>query len=237
MSTFRLPVEQVGLEQSIQRAMRKFQNSPLKLNINDKNFTQPLGRITASADEFTKSIEASNARVVAFGASVAVINSIQNAFKQLVVQTIQVQKSLTEINVVMNQTSANLDRFGNSLFDIAKNTAQSFDTVATAATEFARQGLSMEKTLKRTNDALVLTRLTGMKAADAVKGLTAAVNSFADAGLTTAEVMNKLAAVDMAFAVSSDDLINGLSRAAAVAQDAGMNIDQLIGSITAAQQI
>ncbi len=237
MSTFRLPVEQVGLEQSIQRAMRKFQNSPLKLNINDKNFTQPLGRITASADEFTKSIEASNARVVAFGASVAVINSIQNAFKQLVVQTIQVQKSLTEINVVMNQTSSNLDRFGNSLFDIAKNTAQSFDTVATAATEFARQGLSMEKTLKRTNDALVLTRLTGMKAADAVKGLTAAVNSFADAGLTTAEVMNKLAAVDMAFAVSSDDLINGLSRAAAVAQDAGMNIDQLIGSITAAQQI
>ena len=76
-----------------------------------------------------------------------------------------------------------------------------------------------------------------MKATDAVKGLTAAVNSFADAGVNTTEVMNKLAAVDMAFAVSSEDLINGLSRAAAVAQDAGMNIDQLIGSITAAQQI
>ena len=237
MSTFRLPVEQVGLEQSIQRAMRKFQNNPLKINVDDKSFTQPLGRITASADEFTKSIEASNARVVAFGASVAVINSIQNAFKQLVVQTVQVEKSLAEINVVLGATSANLEKFGNNLFKISKNTAQSFDQVAAAATEFARQGLSVEKTLQRTNDALVLTRLTGMKATDAVKGLTAAVNSFADAGVNTTEVMNKLAAVDMAFAVSSEDLINGLSRAAAVAQDAGMNIDQLIGSITAAQQI
>ena len=195
MSTFRLPVEQVGLEQSIQRAMRKFQNNPLKINVDDKSFTQPLGRITASADEFTKSIEASNARVVAFGASVAVINSIQNAFKQLVVQTVQVEKSLAEINVVLGATSANLEKFGNNLFKISKNTAQSFDQVAAAATEFARQGLSVEMT-QRTNDALILTRLTGMKATDAVKGLTAAVNSFADAGVNTTEVMNKLAAVD-----------------------------------------
>lgn len=237
MSTFKLPVEQVGLERSIQRAMDQFNRKPLKINVDDRSFTQPLGRITGAADEFTKSIEASNARVVAFGASVAVIESVKNAFTQLVVQTIKVEKALADINVVMGTTSANLDKFGNSLFKIAKNTAQSFDSVAIAATEFARQGLSMEQTLKRTNDALILTRLTGMKAADSVKGLTAAINAFGDAGLSTANIMNKLAAVDMAFAVSSEDLIDGLSRASAVAQDAGMNIDQLIGAITAAQQI
>ena len=238
MSTpFRLPVEQVGLERSIQRAMDQFNRKPLKINVDDRSFTQPLGRITGAADEFTKSIEASNARVVAFGASVAVIESVKNAFSQLVVQTIKVEKALADINVVMGASSANLDKFGNSLFKIAKNTAQSFDSVAVAATEFARQGLSMEQTLKRTNDALILTRLTGMKAADSVKGLTAAINAFGDAGLTTANIMNKLAAVDMAFAVSSEDLIDGLSRASAVAQDAGMNIDQLVGAITAAQQI
>ena len=237
MSTFKLPVEQVGLERSIQKAMDQFNRKPLKINVDDRSFTQPLGRITGAADEFTKSIEASNARVVAFGASVAVIDSVKNAFSQLVVQTIKVEKALADINVVMGTSSKNLDKFGNSLFKIAKNTAQSFDSVASAATEFARQGLSMEETLKRTSDALVLTRLTGMKAADSVKGLTAAINAFGEAGLTTANIMNKLAAVDMAFAVSSEDLIDGLSRASAVAQDAGMNIDQLIGAITAAQQI
>ena len=55
-----------------------------------------------------------------------------------------------------------------------------------------------------------------------------------DAGLTTTQIINKLAAVDVKFAVSADDLINALARAGAVAQDAGVSFDQLIGSVTAA---
>ena len=58
-----------------------------------------------------------------------------------------------------------------------------------------------------------LTRLTGLKAADSVKGLTAAVNGFGKAGLTTTQIINKLSAVDVKFAVGTDDLIDALSRA------------------------
>ena len=195
-----------------------------------------LGKIRADADEFTKSIEASNARVIAFGASVGVINGISNAFKELVRVTVSVEKSLTDINVVLNANQSQLTKFGDGLFKVAKNTAQSFDVVAEAATEFARQGLSIEETLRRTNDALVLTRLTGIKAADAVKGLTAATNGFAKAGLSTTEIINKLAAVDVQFAVSADGLVEALKRTGAVAQDAGLSFDELIGMVTAAQQ-
>lgn len=195
-----------------------------------------LGKIRADADEFTKSIEASNARVIAFGASVGVINGISNAFKELVRVTVSVEKSLTDINVVLNANQSQLTKFGDGLFKVAKNTAQSFDVVAEAATEFARQGLSIEETLKRTNDALILTRLTGLKAAESVKGLTAATNGFAKAGLSTTQIINKLAAVDVKFAVSADDLIAALSRTGAVAQDAGLSMDELIGMVTAAQQ-
>jgi len=116
-----------------------------------------------------------------------------------------------------------LEKFGDGLFNVARNTSQSLEVAAEAALEFSRQGLSMEETLKRTNDALILTRLTGLKAADSVKGLTAAVNGFADVGLSTASIINKLAAVDVKFAVSADDLINALARAGAVAQDAGVS--------------
>ena len=137
----------------------------------------------------------------------------------------------------MGTTADNLQKFGDGLFNVARNTSQSLEVAAEAALEFSRQGLSMEETLKRTNDALILTRLTGLKAAESVKGLTAAVNGFADVGLTTTEIINKLAAVDVKFAVSADDLVNALARAGAVAQDAGVNFDQLIGAVTAAQQI
>ena len=195
-----------------------------------------LGKIRADADEFTKSIEASNARVIAFGASVGVINGISNAFKSLIATTVKVEKSMADINVVLGASQSNLAKFGDGLFKVAKNTAQSFEVVAEAATEFARQGLSIEETLKRTNDALILTRLTGLKAAESVKGLTAAVNGFGKAGLTTTQIINKLSAVDVKFAVGTDDLIDALSRAGAVAQDAGVSFDELVALVTVAQQ-
>ena len=205
-------------------------------SINDKSFTQPLGRITASANEFTKSLEASNARVIAFGASVGVINAVSDAFKGLVMETLQFEKTLADINVVMNASTSALRGFGDELFNVARNTAQGFNVVAEAALEFSRQGLTMEETLRRTNDALILTRLTGLKATEAVSGLTAAVNAFGSAGLTTTEIIDKLAAVDVNFAVSSEDLIHALERTGAVAISAGVELNNLIGLVTALQQ-
>lgn len=208
----------------------------VSFGVNSRSFTQPLGRITASANEFTKSLEASNARVIAFGASVGIINGISDAFKGLVLETIKFEKTLMDINVVLDASSDSLGQFGSGLFDVAKNTAQSFTVASEAALEFSRQGLTMEEVLIRTNDALTLTRLTGLKAAEAVSGLTAAVNAFGQAGLSTTDIIDKLAAVDVQFAVSSEDLINALERTGAVAIDAGVEIDSLIGLVTALQQ-
>jgi TP901 family phage tail tape measure protein len=232
-----LSTRAVGLEESVESIVNRINRRGLRLKINASQFTQPLGRITDKANEFTKSLEASNARVIAFGASAAIIGGVGKIFEQLVVQAVKFEKVMTDINVVLNTSSKNLEKFGQELFGVAKNTSQALDVAAEAALEFSRQGLSMEETLKRTNDALILTRLTGMKAADAVKSLTAAVNGFADAGITTNQIINKMSAVDVKFAVSADDLANALARAGAVAQDAGVNFDQLIAAVTSAQQI
>ena len=232
-----IKTQQVGLEESVQDVVNRINRRGLNVKVRASDFTQPLGRITQKADEFTKSLEASNARVIAFGASAAIIGGVTKSFTELVVQAVRVEKVLADINVVLGTSASNLKKFGDNLFGVARNTAQSLEVAAEAALEFSRQGLSMEETLKRTNDALILTRLTGLQAADSVKGLTAAVNGFADAGLTTTQIINKLAAVDVKFAVGADDLINALARAGAVAQDAGVNFDQLVGAVTAAQQI
>jgi len=220
----------------VQRIMEPLSKRGVSFNINERSFTQPLGRITGAANEFTKSLEASNARVIAFGASVGIINGISDAFKNLVAETVRFEKTLADVNVILNASNAAIESFGSGLFDVAKNTAQGFNVAAEAALEFSRQGLSMNEVLKRTTDALTLTRLTSLKAEEAVKGLTAAVNSYGDAALTTTAIIDKLAAVDVKFAVSSEDLIHGLQRTGAVAIDAGVEIDSLIGLITALQQ-
>ena len=233
----RIQAQITGIEKSVQNAIRKINTrGGVNLRLNDRSFTQPLGRITAQVSEFNKSLEASNARVIAFGASVGILNAVKDAFEGIVKSTVRVEKALADVNIVLNASSADLQKFSRGLFDAARNTGQSFNVVSQAATEFARQGLGVEETLKRTNDALILTRLTGMDAAESVKSLTAAMNTFQKAGLTSTQVISKMAAVDVEFAVSADDLAAAISRTGQSAVEAGVSIDQLIGLVTAAQQ-
>jgi TP901 family phage tail tape measure protein len=234
-----VPVVQSGLEASIEAAAKKAGPLTLSATVDPSSFkrlAQPLGRVSGLATEFEKSIAASNARVIAFGASVGIINGVQNAFASLVKTTIEVEKSLTNIAVISGKTTDELQPFSRALFEIAKTTSQSFQTASEAALEFSRQGLSLEETLKRTQDALTLTRFTSLSAAEAVDVLTAAANSFGETGITTSEILNKLVAVDTKFAVSAEDLAKGLSRAGSIAQEVGVNFDELNAIVTIAQE-
>jgi len=227
-------IDVLGNTRPLEKQIEKIANTALVLN--SKGFSQPLGKINGQLGEFEKSLAASNARVIAFGASAGAIFAVQKAFSETIKSVIDVEKSLTDINVILNASAKNLASFGNSLFDIAKNTGQSFSEVASAATEFSRQGLGIEDTLKRTSDALVLTRLTGMGVVDSVESITAALNSFNKTTITSNELINKLAAVDAGFAVSSADLAEAVRRVGSSAQDAGVSLDQLIALVTSAQQ-
>ncbi len=207
----------------------------IDLALNTKGF-RPLGRINGQLGEFEKSLDASNARVLAFGASAGAILAVKKAFTATVKAAIEVQKSLKDINVILQATSGNLKKFGSELFKIASDTGQAFSVAAEAATELARQGLGTVETLKRTRDALILARLSGLDAAAAVNALTAALNTFTRVGLDSTAIINKLANVDAAFAVSSEDLAKALGRVGSAAVAAGVDLDQLLAIVTTAQQ-
>ena len=108
----------------------------IDLVLNTKGF-RPLGRINGQLGEFEKSLDASNARVLAFGASAGAILAVKKAFTATVKAAIEVEKSLKDINVILGATSQNLRKFGSDLFEIASKTGQAFRVAAEAATEAA----------------------------------------------------------------------------------------------------
>jgi TP901 family phage tail tape measure protein len=227
-------------QRTTDRVVRDLEKTFERLGRSGKRNLRPLGEglsaATASASEFDKSLAAANARVIAFGASAGIVVKVQQAFSALVKSTIDVEKSLKDINVILGASEKQLSKFGTGLFKVAKETGQTFETVAAAATELSRQGLSAEKTLQRTKDAMILARLAGMDAVSAVDALTATLNTFTDAGLNSTKVVNKLAKVDAAFAVSSQDLAQALQRVGASAKGAGVSFDELLAIVTTAQQ-
>jgi TP901 family phage tail tape measure protein len=210
--------------------------NPASINASAKQVQQALGRITGQASEFQKSLDASTARVFAFGATTSIINGITQSFKALVSTTVNVQAKLTEINSILGAGATEFNKYRNSIFQVAKETGQSFNTVASGAAELARQGLGATESAKRLQAALILTRISGLGAEQSVKALTAAMNGFTSAGLTANQVVNKIVAVDTAFAVSAQDLADGFSRAGSTAEDAGVSFDELLGLITAVEQ-
>ena len=201
-----------------------------------KNYTQPLGRITGAANEFNKSLAASNARVIAFGASAGAIFAVQKAMSELVKTTIQVEQQLKNIEVLLGATDKEFRRFSDGLFKTAQATGKSFADVAASAEEFARQGLNVEATLKRNNAAMVLSKLGAMDVKNATESLTAAINTFGKSAGDATTIVNKLAQVDAKFAVSSGDLAEAIKRSGAAAVSANVEFEQFISVVTLAQE-
>ena len=205
----------------------------IRLNINGGN---GLGKIAAQTDHLSKSIEFAERRVLAFSATAGSLYAVTAAMKALFTATVEVEKSLADINVVLGRSAGGIQKFGAELFNIARLTGQSFAEVSKSALEFSRQGLGVEETLRRTRDALILTRLSGLDVVSSTEAITAAMNTFNDTVSSSTVLVNKLANVDASFAVSSADLAEGLKRVGAVAQDVGLSLDQTIGFITSLQQ-
>lgn len=225
------------LDEKIAESLRKAEISYSKIGSSLRSSNLPLGRISKDAADFNESLKSAEARVITFGIAAGGIAIATKAFQGLLSSTIDVEKSLVDINVILNESSTGIQKFSKGLFEAAKFTGQSFDSAAKAATELARQGLGAEEVLKRTRDSLILVRLAGISEKDALEAITAAINSFSKSVIDSTQLVNKLANVDAAFAVSSADLAEAIKRVGSTAEDSGVSLDQLIALTTSAQQI
>lgn len=198
---------------------------------------QPLGRITGEANEFQKSLAASNARVIAFGASTGAIFAVRAAFKQMVHSTIEVEKELTEMNAIFQLSGERLRGYANQLFDVANAYGTAFSEATKASLEFARQGNTVEETLKRTAATMALARISGLDVGQAVASLTSILNTFHKESLDAMDVVNRMTAIDTNFAISAGTMADALSRVSSAASDANVSLNETMALVAATRQL
>jgi TP901 family phage tail tape measure protein len=188
------------------------------------------------ARSFNRTLEFANDRMVAFAATTTIVYGLGRAFAALYQNAIKAEKALAEIQVNVKLTNREMSQLTSDLFKAANATGNSFYTAAEAAAEFGRQGLKAADIAKATHSALVLTQISGMDAADSVKSLTAAINTFGKAAGGYEGIVNKMAAADTSFAVSSKDLADAIGRVGSTAKDAGVGLNELLAMVTSLQQ-
>jgi TP901 family phage tail tape measure protein len=197
-----------------------------------KQGSAALGRIRQDADQFTKSMEAANARVLAFGTAVGVIEGMRRSFLALIKTTAEVETALTRISIVadedLKKTGTTIEQVGKQIFTVAKQTGQSFATAAESYLELSRQGLGLSQSLERTKVSLDVVRASGAEHSKVISGLTAAYNAFSDTGLTYTQIAEKIANVDAKTTTSYEGLIDILSRASSTARQTGTSFEELL---------
>lgn len=224
----------LDLSQAVSQAQNFARSFP---TIKPKIDLSGLGQISRQASEFERSLTSATARVTAFGVAAGAVYAVSRAFDELVKSTIDVQKDLASLNVILNLSSNQLTKFSSDLFNVANQTAQSFKATAEVALQFSRQGLGVEEVLKRTSAALNLVRIGGADLDTSIKAITATLNTFNEAGLDANAILNRIATVDTKFAVSGNVIAEALTRVASTANEAGVSFNSLIGITTALQQI
>jgi TP901 family phage tail tape measure protein len=212
-----------------------FEKKGFKINI--KGGELPLGRITGDFEKFQGSLDAATARVLAFTATTTVIYGLSTAFTRLFTDSVKLEKQLAGIQSILQTSNSNLQQFSKELFTLANSTGQSFDVAANAASEFARQGLSLAETLKATNAALVFSKIAGVDAAQAVENLTASINTFGEEALSYTDVVDTIVSLDNAFAISAGGIADGLKRVGSVASESGIQLKEIASLISVVQQV
>lgn len=186
---------------------------------------------------FNRSLDQATDRVLAFSAATVVFSSLGSAMRRLASDAITVETAMSKIQSILNATQADLKGFTGSIFDLANKTGVSFSDAASAAEEFSRQGLSLEKTLKATEAALGLARVSGGNLAKTVQDLVAITSAFGNEALAYSDVADQLGALDAAFSTTTTGLAEGLARVASIANDVGVSFKEMSALIASTKQV
>lgn len=228
---------QQRVQQLYNQANALFSQKGVNLKINAGGSSKlPLGQFSSDLRKFETSLDAATARVAAFTSATTLLYGMGKAFKALATDSIAVEKAMTKIQAIFQGTTAELNKMQKDLFRVANLTGQSFYDTADAAAEFARQGLTLQKTIEATTAAMLLARLSGSSLDNTIQGLVTTMSTFNDETLDYIKVVNILSAVDAKFSTSAAGLVEGIKRVGSVAADAGLSFAELSSYIAAVKQ-
>lgn len=118
-------------------------------------------------------------------------------------------------------------------FEIAGRFGLRIEDVSSSMTMFFQQGLNVTQALERTNAAMMLTSVTALKADKAVETITAAMKIYGDTIKDPIILIDALIAVEQKHAITAKTLSEALMATGNAAAEMGVNLNELLGYVTA----
>lgn len=160
------------------------------------------------------------------------IRLIRQAVREAIDTVQELDKSLTNLKIVTNQTNEQAKAAFNTYNAMAKELNSTTNDIITAATEWKRQGKSESETNILIRDSAMLAKTALMSESDAVNYLTSSLNGYKLSANQAIDVIDKFAKLDSGTAVTAAGLAQASSKVANTAYDAEVSFDRLLGILS-----
>lgn len=160
------------------------------------------------------------------------LRTVKRALREAVDTVRELDKELTEQAMVTGLTREQTYKLVKSYQDLAQQTGATTKEIAGVATEYMKQGKSIQEAMTLTEAAVSAAKVARVSTADSVNYLTTALNGFQLSANDAMLVSDKFAAVAAASATDYDELAIALSKVASQANLAGMSIDYTTALLT-----
>lgn len=160
------------------------------------------------------------------------LQSLQQVIQSVISETISLNDSMTQIRLVTQDSAENTKALMSEYSDIAKQLGTTTSAVAESATEWLRQGNTVEETSELVKASTTLSVIGAMDASDATTALTASLNGYKMEASDAMKIVDQLTTLDLKYATSSGDIANALSRVASSASAAGVPLERMEAIIT-----
>lgn len=242
------------LAYKLETAIRSYQNQGKISEKQTQSFNEKLQDIKASTDEIEKNKglktlnedikEAANStgllgqsfskamvKYVTWLGIATIIATITKAIKSMINEVIKLDKALTSLQMVTGYTEAQMEELKDTLIDMSKELGVTVDALVSGADEWMRAGLSAADTMEALRASTIMATIANMDNATATQYLIAQMNAYGLEANELIDIVDKMSAIDIVAATSTEELGEALSLSANSAQLAGIEYDKYLAMI------
>lgn len=143
----------------------------------------------------------------------------------------ELDKAFTDIRLVTGNTVEETNELAKEYNELAKELGATTVQVAEGAGEWLRQGKTAEETSMLLKSSMTLSKVGAIEASEATQLLTSSLNGYKIEAKDAMSVVDKISAIDLAAATSSEELAVALARTANIANDSEVSFDKLLAMI------
>lgn len=206
-----------GVQESLAKQMASIQSSAKREGLVGRSWTDSFKKGLGSLSQI-------------FG-SFSLLNRADDIAHEMIGTIHEVDDALTDLQMATSVSDKEAQSLMETYSQMGKELKATGVDVAKSNTEWLKQGKSLKEAETLTTDSIILSKVGDLSSEESTKYLTSAMKGFKVEAKDALNIVDQLSAVDMASATDVGGLAEAMSKTAVTAQDAGIEMQRLIGYI------